>query len=64
MIFVICSIELVIYILGKRKQKDLERYIDALKIENFKEYLKYKPKEDFAKKLKQCISPLYRITGN
>ncbi|MCR1972990.1 HNH endonuclease [Clostridium sporogenes] len=54
----------VTYILEKRKQKDLESYIDALKIENFQEYLKYKPKEDFTKKLKQCISPLYQIADN
>ncbi|EKS4342611.1 HNH endonuclease domain-containing protein [Clostridium sporogenes] len=54
----------VTYILEKRKQKDLESYIDALKIENFQEYLKYKPKEEFTKKLKQCISPLYQIAEN
>ncbi|NFD30030.1 HNH endonuclease [Clostridium botulinum] len=54
----------VTYILEKRKQKDLESYIDALKIDNFQEYLKYKPKEDFTKKLKQCISPLYQIAEN
>ncbi|EPS56084.1 TPA: HNH endonuclease domain-containing protein [Clostridium botulinum] len=54
----------VTYILEKRKQKDLESYIDALKIENFQEYLKYKPKENFTKKLKQCISPLYQIAEN
>lgn len=54
----------VTYILEKRKQKDLESYIDALKIENFQEYLKYKPKEEFTKKLKQCISPLYHIAEN
>ncbi|WP_460285508.1 HNH endonuclease domain-containing protein [Clostridium sporogenes] len=54
----------VTYILEKRKQKDLESYIDVLKIENFQEYLKYKPKEEFTKKLKQCISPLYQIAEN
>ncbi|HCL4436933.1 TPA: HNH endonuclease [Clostridium botulinum] len=54
----------VTYILKKGKRKDLESYIDALKIENFQEYLKYKPKEDFTKKLKQCISPLYQIAEN
>ncbi|HBJ2611860.1 TPA: HNH endonuclease [Clostridium botulinum] len=54
----------VTYILEKRKQKDLESYIDALKIENFQEYLKYKPKEEFIKKLKQCILPLYQIAEN
>ncbi|MBO0573710.1 HNH endonuclease [Clostridium botulinum] len=54
----------VTHILEKRKQKDLESYIDVLKIENFQEYLKYKPKEEFTKKLKQCISPLYQIAEN
>ncbi|WP_409068364.1 HNH endonuclease domain-containing protein [Clostridium sp. FAM 1755] len=54
----------VTYILEKRKQKDLESYIDVLKIENFQEYLKYKTKEEFTKKLKQCISPLYQIAEN
>lgn len=54
----------VTHILEKGKQKDLESYIDALKIENFQEYLKCEPKEDFIKKLKQCISPLYQIAEN
>ncbi|RHW65932.1 HNH endonuclease [Clostridium botulinum] len=54
----------VTHILEKGKQKDLESYIDALKIENFQEYLKYKPREEFTKKLKQCISPLYQIAEN
>lgn len=35
--------------------------MDAFKIENFQEYLRYKPKEEFTKKLKQCISSLYQI---
>lgn len=54
----------VTYILEKRKQKDLESYIDVLKIENFQEYLEYKPKEDFTRKLKKCISRLYQIAEN
>ncbi|MBE6043050.1 MAG: HNH endonuclease [Clostridium thermopalmarium] len=54
----------VTYLSEKRKQKDLEGYIDALKIENFTEYLKYKPKKAFCEKLKQCILPLYQIAEN
>ncbi|MBU5484138.1 HNH endonuclease [Clostridium sp. MSJ-11] len=56
--------EAVTYILEKGKEKALESYIDVLKIESFAEYLKYKPKESFNEKLKQCISPLYQIAEN
>ncbi|WP_027623969.1 HNH endonuclease domain-containing protein [Clostridium lundense] len=56
--------EAVTYISEKGKEKALESYIDALKIERFKEYLKYKPKEAFIERLKQCISPLYQIAEN
>ncbi|MFX0547807.1 HNH endonuclease domain-containing protein [Hathewaya histolytica] len=54
----------VTYISERGRQKDLESYVDVLKIENFKEYLKYKSKEDFTQKLKQCISPIYQIAEN
>ncbi|MEW9095241.1 MAG: HNH endonuclease domain-containing protein [Clostridiaceae bacterium] len=56
--------EAVTYISEKGKEKALESYIDVLKIESFHEYLKYKTKEAFNKKLKQCISPLYQIAEN
>lgn len=56
--------EAVTYISQKGKEKALESYIDVLKIENFQEYLRYKPKEAFSEKLKQCISPLYQIAEN
>lgn len=56
--------KVVTYISEKGRNKDLESYIDVLKIESFQEYLKYKPKEDFYKKLKQCIAPLYQIAEN
>lgn len=52
------------YIIQKGNDRALESYVDALKVENFKEYLKYKPKEAFNEKLKQCISPLYQIALN
>lgn len=52
------------YLAQKDKERDLEGYMDVLKIENFHEYLKYKPEEDFSEKLKQCISPLYPIAEN
>ncbi|ACA44301.1 hypothetical protein [Clostridium botulinum] len=35
-----------------------------MKIENFQEYSKYKSREGFTKKLKQCISALYQIAEN
>ncbi|MBE6069352.1 MAG: hypothetical protein E7211_16935 [Clostridium lundense] len=54
----------VTYLIQKGKERDLEGYIDVLKIENSHEYLQYKPKEDFNDKLKQYISPLYQITEN
>lgn len=52
------------YLSEEGKERELESYIDVLKIEDFQEYLMYKPKEAFCEKLKQCISPLYQIAEN
>lgn len=54
----------VTYLAQKGKEIDLESYINVLKIEDFHLYLKYKPKEDFNEKLKQCMSLLYQIPKN
>lgn len=52
------------YLSEEGKGRELEGYIDVLKIEDFQEYIMYKPKEAFCEKLKQCISPLYQIAEN
>ena len=54
----------VSYLSEKGKERSLESYIDVMKIENFNDYLKYKPKKAFYEKLKGCISPLYQIAVN
>ena len=61
-----CNIQYkaVTYLSERGKDRDLEGYIDVLKIENFTEYLRYRPKEEFSEKLKGCISPLYQIAVN
>lgn len=61
-----CDVQykVVKYLSEEGKVRELESYIDVLKIEDFQEYLMYKPKEAFCEKLKQCISPLYQIAEN
>lgn len=54
----------VTYLSEKGRERNLEGYIDVMKIESFHEYIKYKPKEAFCEKLKGCISPLYQIAEN
>ena len=52
------------YLCDKKKEKDLECYIDVMRLENPFEFLKYKSKEEFNEKLKQTISPIYQIALN
>ena len=61
-----CSIqyEAFSYLCDKHKEKDLECYIDVMRLENPFEFLKYKSREEFNDKLKQTISPIYQIALN
>lgn len=52
------------YLCDKKKEKDLECYIDVMRLENPFEFLKYKSREEFNDKLKQTISPIYQIALN
>ena len=61
-----CSVqyEAFSYLCDKKKEKDLECYIDVMRLENPFEFLKYKLREEFNDKLKQTISPIYQIALN
>ena len=61
-----CSVqyEAFSYLCDKKKDKDLECYIDVMRLENPFEFLKYKSREEFNDKLKQTISPIYQIALN
>ena len=61
-----CSVqyEAFSYLCDKKKEKDLECYIDVMRLENPFEFLKYKSREEFNNKLKQTISPIYQIALN
>lgn len=61
-----CSVqyEAFSYLCDKKKEKDLECYIDVMRLENPFEFLKYKSREEFNDKLKQTISPIYQIALN
>lgn len=52
------------YLCDKRKENDLESYIDVMRLDNPIEFLKHKTKEEFSEKLKQTISPIYQIALN
>ncbi len=52
------------YMCDKKKNKDLEEYMDILQLENPYEYYKYSNKIDFSSKLKQNIAPVYQIAIN
>ena len=61
-----CSVqyEAFCYLCDKKKEKDLDCYIDVMRLENPFEFLKYKSREEFNDKLKQTISPIYQIALN
>lgn len=52
------------YICDNKKEKDLEEYIDVLRLENPYEYYKNSNKDDFSSKIKQNIAPLFQIAVN
>lgn len=52
------------YLCDKKKERDLESYMDVMRLDNPIEFLKHKTREEFGDKLKQTISPIYQIALN
>lgn len=52
------------YLCDKKKERELECYMDVMRVDNPFEFMKYKSKEEFSDKLKQTISPVYQIALN
>ena len=52
------------YLCEKNKMKDLESYMDVMRIDNPIEFFKYKSKMDFENRLKETIAPIYQIAIN
>ena len=52
------------FMCDKNRKKDLEQYVDILRLENPLNFYKYKGKEGFSEKLKLSIAPIYQIAVN
>lgn len=52
------------YMCDKKLKNTLEQYTDVLNLENPIDYYKSNPKDNFEKKMRLCISPLYQIADN
>ena len=52
------------FICEKRVNSAAEEYLEVLRLESTYEYYKYSNEEDFNRKIRQCISPLYQIAVN
>lgn len=52
------------YICEKKLDKDLESYVDGLRIEEPYSLKEQKGEEEFTRKLRECLSPLYQIARN
>lgn len=52
------------YLCHKKLDNILEQYADALNLENPIEYYKFNSQDNFEKKMRLCISPLYQIADN
>ena len=52
------------FICDKNRKKDLEQYVDMMRLENPLEFYKHKGKEGFSEKLRGSISPIYQIAVN
>lgn len=52
------------YFCDKKMDKDLESYIEGLRIDEPYNLIRYKGKEEFDRKLRECISPLHQIAMN
>lgn len=52
------------FMCDNNRKKDLETYVDILRLENPLGFYKYKGKEVFSEKLKLSIAPIYQIAVN
>ncbi|WP_373205155.1 HNH endonuclease domain-containing protein [Clostridium tertium] len=52
------------FMCDNNRKKDLETYVDILRLENPLGFYKYKGKEGFSEKLKTSIAPIYQIAVN
>lgn len=52
------------FICDKKRRKDLESYVDLLRLENPLDFYKYKGGEGFKEKLRRSIAPIYQIAFN
>ncbi|MDU7240403.1 HNH endonuclease domain-containing protein [Clostridium sp.] len=52
------------FMCDNNRKKDLEPYVDILRLENPLDFYKYKRKEGFSEKLKTSIAPIYQIAVN
>lgn len=52
------------FMCDNNRKKDLEQYVDILKLENPLDFYKNKGKEGFSEKLKLSIAPIYQIAVN
>ena len=52
------------FICDNNRKKDLEQYVDILRLENPLDFYKNKGKEGFSEKLKLSIAPIYQIAVN
>lgn len=52
------------FMCDNNRKKDLETYVDILRLENPLDFYKYKGKEGFSEKLKLSIAPMYQIAVN
>jgi hypothetical protein len=52
------------FMCDNNRKKDLEPYVDILRLENPLDFYKYKGKEGFSEKLRLSIAPIYQIAVN
>ncbi|WP_195263180.1 HNH endonuclease domain-containing protein [Clostridium sp. 1001275B_160808_H3] len=52
------------FMCDNNRKKDLEQYVDILRLENPLDFYKHKGKEGFSEKLKLSIAPIYQIALN
>lgn len=52
------------FICDKKRNKDLESYVDLLRLENPLDFYKYRGREGFNEKLRTSIAPIYQIAVN
>ena len=52
------------FMCDNNRKKDLEQYVDILRLENPLDFYKNKGKEGFSEKLKLSMAPIYQIAVN